>query len=444
MTLAPSTTISLNARPAKRGSWTPPQKCIGLVVIGWVSMAILHEMSIGGEWDPVSIVTWGWLFLWVLALTVGYLFAGMRSRKIAVAREARVPPHLNRWVIALCLVAATGVGLFIFDFAILRGYGFSTAAAAIRTEEVNAAMTGMARSSAFSGLGRLLIPAFLPATVLIVLFWRHLNTPTRLIYLTTAFFTTLEQILFEGGRFFIAATAVSVVTAYLLFPPDSLRRARGQRKKIPYIRLALLGLMMLNFFAYVFIQRVLERGDYFATAYLQLARSFGITPHYSQMDLFEGPLGGIWYTICMLWIYATQGVNELDLLLQQPYLEHAHGLYQVPHIGQAILLLTGVDIRYDVLANLPTYGSYATFYGHSYVDFGNGGSILFGLFLGYFTGRGINLFWRGRMGPLAAAGPVLFTLCIFSPVISLIPTIWPAIAWSLVAGGLLRQREARK
>lgn len=406
-------------------------------------MAILHEMNIGGEWDPVSILTWGWLGLWVATLSAAYLLSGAgRGAPRPAGQKMRIPAHIDRWMIAFCGVVAVGIGLFVFDFAILRGYGFSTAAAAIRTEEVNAALSGTARSSAFSGIGRLLIPAFLPTTVITVLYWRHLKTATRLIFLATAFTTVLQQLLFEGGRFFIASTAVTVVTAYLIFPPVNPHHRIARKRKIPFIRLALLSMVMLSFFAYVFITRALERGDYFATAYLQLASSFDVTPNYSQMSLFEGPLGGLWFSICMLWLYITQGVNELDLLLQQPYLEHAYGLYQMPHIGQAVMMATGIDIRYDVLANLPTYGSYATFYGHSYVDFGNAGSIVLALFIGYFSGRSIDLFWRGEIRPLSLIGPVMFTLCIFSPIISLVPTIWPAIAWSLVAGAALRTRSA--
>ncbi|WP_332818462.1 O-antigen polymerase [Sphingopyxis sp.] len=438
-----STTIRPVTSTAKLAGWTAPQICLAAFALAWVSMAIFHEMNIGGEWDPVSIVTWGWLFLWVAALSAAYLLSGAgRGAPRQVGRQMRIPVRIDRWIIAFCGIVAVGIGLFVFDFAILRGYGFTTAAAAIRTEEVNAALSGTARSSAFSGVGRLLIPAFLPTTMIAVLYWRHLKTPTRLIFLATAATTVLQQLLFEGGRFFIASTAVTVVTAYLIFPPVDPHRRVARKRKIPFIRLALLAMVMLSFFSYVFITRALERGDYFATAYLQLASSFDVTPNYSQLDLFEGPFGGLWFSICMLWLYITQGVNELDLLLQQPYLEHAHGLYQMPHIGQAVMMATGIDIRYDVLANLPTYGSYATFYGHSYVDFGNGGSIVLALIIGYFSGKSIDSFWRGEIRPLSLIGPVMFTLCIFSPIISLVPTIWPAIAWSLVAGVALRTRSA--
>lgn len=439
----PSHAISRARAPAKPAGWTAPKTCLAAIVGAWAVMMVLHEINIGGEWDPIGLRTWGWLFLWVAALSAAYLLsiAGRRAPRPA-GQKMYIPVRIDRWIIAFCGIVAVGIGLFVFDFAILRGYGFSTAAAAIRTEEVNAALSGTARSSAFSGIGRLLIPAILPTTLLAVLYWRHLKTITRLIFFATVATTVLQQLLFEGGRFFIASTAVTVVTAYLIFPPVDPHRRVTRKRKIPFIRLALLGMVMLSFFAYVFITRALERGDYFATAYLQLASSFEVTPNYSQMNLFEGPFGGLWFSICMLWLYITQGVNELDLLLHQPYLEHAHGLYEIPHIGQAVMMVTGIDIRYDVLANLPTYGSYATFYGHSYVDFGNWGSIVFALIIGYFTARSIDLFWRGEIRPLSMIGPVMFTLCIFSPIISLVPTIWPAIAWALVAGTVLRTKAA--
>jgi oligosaccharide repeat unit polymerase len=443
MTTNPSLSLSRTKAPAKPAGWAAPKICLVSIVGAWAAMMVLHEINIGGKWDPIGLRTWGWLFLWLLAFSTAYLLAGVgRGAPRPVSQKMHVPVRIDRWIIIFCSIVAIGIGLFVFDFAVLRGYGFSTAAAAIRSEEVNAAINGTARSSAYSGIGRLLIPAILPTTLVTVLYWRHLKTVTRYIFLGIVTTAILQQLLFEGGRFLIASTFVAVVAAYLLFPPVDPHRRVARKKKVPFIRLALLGMVMLSFFAYVFITRALERGDYFATAYLQLASSFEVTPNYSQMKRFEGPFGGLWFSICMLWLYITQGVNELDLLLQQPYLEHAYGLYQIPHIGQAVMMATGIDIRYNVLANLPTYGSYATFYGHSYVDFGNLGSIIFAVIIGYFTARSIDQFWRGEVRPLSMIGPVMFALCAFSPIISLVPTIWPAIAWSLVAGTVLRRRSA--
>jgi oligosaccharide repeat unit polymerase len=413
-----------------------------IAVLGsWLLVFLLHEISIGGIWDPVGSKTWFWLSCWIAAFGSAYLV----STGDALSFKNKMPSvptsrQISRLVILFSAIFSIGVFLFIFDFAVLRGYGF-TNAAAIRFEEVNSALKGSSSISAVSGIGRLIIPAFLPTSAIVVMFWRSTSRAARGIFLVAMFFVLIQQLLFEGGRFLLASTAVIVVFAYLVFPHPNEGAGKRQKSGIPYVRIGLLGMVLASFFAYVFIDRVLERGDYFASAYLQLASSFQITPHYEQLSWFEGPLGGLWFSICMLWLYATQGINELDLILNQPFLEHAHGLYQLPHFGQIILLLTGIDIRYDALANLPTYGSYATLYGHSYVDFGNMGSIIQALFMGYLTGKGILELSRGHTGPQAMAAPIMFTLCLFSPVISLIPTIWPSLFWAIVAGFVLRAKK---
>ena len=408
------------------------------IIGAWVTVLILHQLSIGGTWDPVTPITWVWAILWVAALSLGYTLTTDSSKSTIEAEEPRViDTTVNRLIKVYCTIVIVGVILFVFDFAVLRGYGFTNSAAAIRSEEVNAAVTGGTSSSFFSGIARLIIPSVLPLVIIVIRFWGLISRQAVLLFALTMIFLALQQLLFEGGRFLIASIIVSGIFTYFSSNP-SRRHVNLRKRKIPIFRLFFIGIVMLSFFSYVFVDRALERGDFFALAYLQSITSYNINASYDQLYLFEGPFGGLWYSLCMLWLYATQGINELDLILRQPYLEHAYGLYQFPHLAQAILLSTGVDLRYNALVNLPTYGSYATFYGHSFVDFGNYGSLAQALVLGYLTGRGILDLSKGRTGSLAVAAPILFTICLFSPIISLVPTIWPGFFWALLAGRILR------
>lgn len=215
------------------------------------------------------------------------------------------------------------------------------------------------------------------------------------------------------------------------------RLGAARLRSIPWLRIGLLASIMLSFFSYVFIERVIERGDFFASAWLQLTSSYQISPYYDRLTWFEGPFGALWFSISMLWLYLTQGFNELDLLMSARYLEHANGLYSFPQVAQILVAAAGIDIRYDALANLPTYGSYATYFGHSYVDFGGVGSIAATFGLGWLAGRSISAFASGSRGPIALLAILLVPVLIISPVLSLFPSIWPIVFWSTSAGIML-------
>lgn len=397
------------------------------VAIAWVTVAVLHETNLGGQWYSVDTATWAWLALWLGAFSLGGIM-GIASTRATRPPPAKTDRQIDIAILALSLTSVVGAALFIFDFAILRGYGFATAAAAIRQDEVNEAVTGAASLSVISGMGRMMIPASAVLVGLLVLLWDRVRRTAKFVSILAIIFVLYEQLVFEGGRLFITSAVLVGIFAYIVS-----QRGRGAIsivRSLPIVRLTLLGSLLLSFFGYVFVTRVLERGDYFSSAYLLLTSSFRITPNYGQMGWFEGPLGGLWFVICMIWLYATQGFTELDLILSTRYLEHARGLYDFPQIGQIVFALTGIDIRYDALANLPTYGSYATIYGHTYVDFGNMGSILFGGAIGFLACRGVVLLARGHVSPSALLSFLLVPVALFSPVISMFPSIWPIALWT--------------
>jgi hypothetical protein len=426
-------------QPSRAGIGLRAQKialrCLLVTLFAWFTTVTLHELDLGGSWDHVSFRTWALLFAWVAGFAVAFwlTLAHFRIRPVAIVTA---PPASwwNAWVVALTLAAMFGATLVVYDFAWLRGYGFGTAAAAIRVEETQAVLQGVSRSSAVSGVGRLLIPAILVALILAVCRWRELTMVTRLVLAGGLVLLIAEQILFEGGRFFIIMSAAITIFSYFVCPPVGGAPGRRLRKRIPYIRLAVLGVVLMSFVSYVFVERILNAGDFFWSAYLHFASNFAIDVNYETVDRFDGPLGPLWFSICLMWLYVTQGINELDTLLQLQYFNHAYGLYQVPHVGQFALVMLGVDIRYDLVANLPTVGTYATFYGSNFIDFGNVGAILSGILLAVATARGVLGFALGRVDTLSLLGPIFFILCLFSPIISLVTNLWPAMAWVVVVG----------
>ncbi len=228
MTVMARPIVARPAAPRTQAASRLPTLSLVVIFASWASVFTLYHASIGGKWDPVGTETWLWLVLWVAVLAMSFQIAVSNRRQGRTHIFNRPNANsINRTVMLLCGLIIVGVVLFIFDFAILRGYGFVNAAAAIRAEEVNAAISGASSSSAFSGLGRLLIPAFLPTISVVVLFWRKLSTLSRVAFFGAMILLLVQQLFFEGGRFLLASTAVIIVFAYLVFPKtDGAQKAR--------------------------------------------------------------------------------------------------------------------------------------------------------------------------------------------------------------------------
>jgi hypothetical protein len=121
-------------------------------------------------------------------------------------------------------------------------------------------------------------------------------------------------------------------------------------------------------------------------------------------------------------------------VLAVQYFTHAYGLYQVPHASNIAALVFGIDLYYDLMANLPNYGTYYTFYGANYIDFGNVGALLSAIVLGLLTARGVLGFSYGRLDTFSLIGPMLLVICFFTPAVSLVTNLWPAMFWAALAG----------
>ena len=416
-------------------------RCLQIVLLIWFATVFLHQTNFGGSWDPVAWQTWALLGAWLLCFTLAFWVVALLYRNRPDLKPTAVDQSLLNWTIsALAIVGAVGATLIIYDFAVLRGYGFASSVVAIRVEEATDALRGISQSSAVSGVGRLTIPAIMPAYLLAVYRWNQVSVVTRVILAVSSLITLGEQMLFEGGRFFITAIAVTIVICYFVRP--AAEGVRAPKRKIPYIRLGILAAILLSFFAYVFVDRILERGDFFWSAYLSFAGAYAIDVDYGTIGRFEGPLGPIWFSASMLWLYITQGISELDLLLSIPYFEHANGFYQLPQVAQIAEVLFGLDWRYDIVANLPKIGTYPTFYGSNFIDFGNIGAVLSGAVLGGASSRALFGFALGRLDPISLLAPILFTICLFTSVVSLITMLWPAIFW-VVGAGLVLNRPSR-
>jgi hypothetical protein len=391
-------------------------RALGMVLFVWAAVFALRAVPVGGVWHALQPTTAALLAVWLVLFSAGWLLAVMLSG--AVHANCAEPATLERKAAVLALIAATGALLVAYEFAVLRGYGFALSVAEIRLLEVDAAQDGRS-ASAISGIGRLLVPSLLVAWVLL----GHarpgrLSKHALVVYTATAI-VLWQQIMFEGGRFFPAALVLVMLSS---------RSTRGQRWTAAQWALAGTALAV---FGWVFVQRPLSLDLDLERAYSLFAENFPLRVEAAQEARLGGDYSAPWFAVMMFWIYITQGANELDAVLSAPQFEPAWGAYQFPQFAQAAEAVLGVRSHFSVFDHLPNVGTYLTAYGGWYVDFGHVIALATAAVLGAITGRAATMRARGSDCIWAVMAPVLFVLALFSPIHSLLPTLWPALvaAW---------------
>ena len=419
-----------------------------MILGSWILVLVARLIPIGGEWLPIdsttrnAIVIWPTLFAFSYLLTAGPL--GSRRARIEMVSDI----EMKSWMaLATSFVAATGALLIIFDLAILRGYGFATSAALIRDEEGNAAVRGLLVSSPVSGMGRLMMPAVFVAVILLASSFRDMSKKRIAAAFLGIIIVVYEQVSFEGGRTVMATIILCALTSYYLSSRFEQKEKKKKKRKysIPVIVGSGAILFAMAYFTfYIYVSRVLARNDFFWSSYLGFTRIFTIHVSSSHLSRLEGFFGGIWYSVDMLWLYITQGINELDLVLTQPNLPHAYGTYQFPHFAAIASIVFDIDIRYDVATYLPNAGTYLTIYGANFVDFGHLGAILSAAILGVLTAWTANAAIRRSTSFAALWGPLFVTVGLFSPVISVLTTVWPAFFWAIGVSVILSRRPQQK
>lgn len=413
---------------------------LALVLGAWISVLILHQIPIGGVWLPIGLTTWLALLSWPILFAVS--FAAVAWRGGHMIQLKRAPPSqrsIDLAVVVLATVALIGSIMIVYDFAYLRGYGFTTRASEIRITEVTQAYRGLAVSSPISGIGRLMVPSIVPALILALMDFRSLSRFTKGLFAAALLAVSYEQILFEGGRtLLVGLFVIAALTMYL-----RQRRDRShQRQKSNVTRntvLVIAGTGVVYLVGSVFISRTVDSGGFFWSSYLSFITSFTISVDSDTVSRFDGITGPLWYSASMFWLYVTQGVNELDALLTVPHFIEANGLYQFPQVGALLSAITGGRFDYDIQSNLPNTGTYLTAYGANYVDFGHWGAIASAVILGSITAGAMQQFALERRNALALIGPSLLAIGLFSPVISLLTTLWPSFFWAIGASFILHQ-----
>ena len=411
-----------------------------LIIAVWLAVLGARLVPVGGRWIDVDVFTWT-----IFLVLVGVYFSGMvfgisLSCSKVVNFDLFSACLKNQWIRRLSFFSIVGAALIIFEFSITRGYGFSTPVAVIRIIEVDSATAGF-EGSWVSGIGRLLTPALMVAWVLATLGWSQLRGRTLVILLFASATVFYQQMMFEGGRFYLAALLLMIFFARSFVAQPSLKKRININKMILWV--ILFGVVLV-IFGYIFVARYQQDERVFSEAYETWTGNFDLVVNDEVYSRLSGDASSVWLAISMLWAYVTQGLNELNSLLTHGPIDLAWGTGQFPQIAQGINKLTGINLAYDQLQNLPKVGTYTTLYGASYIDFGQSGALIFVGVLGWLTGRAIKLLNSQCLNGLALNAPLLITLGLFAPIVSLVVNLWPAFCWALLVGGTVKLSFANR
>lgn len=405
-----------------------------LIAMAWSTILLIRLMPVGGSWIELDQITW-FVVTFCVVIYFGAMFLGISSGVSKIGFSNPLPSNwLNRWVCRLSFLSSVGALLIIFEFAIMRGYGFSIPVAIIRQMEVDAASEGF-EGSWLSGSGRMLTPALMVAWILAVLGWSVVFRRTAAILSITSAVVMYQQIMFEGGRFYLAALLVMTFLAKISTNQYNFKRSSTIGKLLPWV---ILFIAICSAFGYVFVDRYQQSNRDFVDAYEVWAANFDLEVNDEVIWRMSGDMASTWLAVCMLWVYLTQGLNELNSLLVSSSPDLAWGAMQFPQIAQMLNKVFDLQLRYNELGNLPKVGTYITLYGASYVDFGHLGAFIFMSVVGLITGGAIGQLYFRRMNGRAVSAPILITLGIFAPIVSLVVNLWPAFCWALFVGCSLK------
>ena len=463
----------------------------GLFFSAWAFVFLLRQLPIGGGWAALDQQTSSLVLAWVSGTALA-MYAGGRIARTRAYKSPADALNPDPAILILSLAAMAGAIMIILEFAFTRGYGFSTPVAEIRILEVNRGMKGAA-SSLLSGTGRLMLPAFLPALVLLVWSWKSVSRTAVFAFALAAAAVLVEQVLFEGGRIFLGSTFIALGIALLadLLKPAKSGGPSFSRKLINMVLiLGLYGTVVVSYSGWVFSKRTEFTGESESAAFKRFSSNIigekpatapesAPAPAAAQPSAPQAPAAQTTAapavaakdpavqtaavpepaevpkdgrsrlqklmdhpTTQFFWIYATHGISELSKVLHFDNLQKTHGFFQFPQVSQMLDRVFGTDFRIDYYHDLPSIGLYTTMIGASYIDFGWLGAVLFGIGFGFLTGYcATSAVRQDGLSFAAIAFPALMTVALVSPVVSIVNHVWPMIVWALAAALAARFAE---
>ncbi|MGL5009414.1 MAG: O-antigen polymerase [Paracoccaceae bacterium] len=405
---------------------------IVVVTFAWVSILLMRSLEFLVIWEPTDDFFLLLIIYCALVALIGYV-CGISYGQYG-ARLPRVPKleNLERVTNMLSFISLVGSVYLIFDFAIVRGYGWGADVNEIRTLEV----TGQAQAGgAISGLGRLMAPAVSAAWSIYLCRRREFRRGTAVL-LGLAFLAHLYfEMKFTGGRFFLFIFVIQ----YLLYA-HYFTKSTGLKPRRMLFRLAILVAVVV-FIGNVFISRAGISGAVLAAVFE--ASLFG---HPAQMSdylyrVLDTELGSLFFAIAYMWVYLTQGLSQFYVLLTADDHVFGYGFFQFPQLAQIASRLTGLGLSYDVFRNLENPGTYNTLLGAIYVDFGYFGLALQTFIFFFMTGAAIQKLQSGHVTPLSLSATLLMAAALLSPCVNVLTNIWLGVVWLFLISPLISKKR---
>lgn len=412
-----------------------------------LAVFLTRQITTFGSWQGIGTPTLVYIAAWYAVFLVGFLV----PHPLLSQEPNGSIAALNTWVIVLAIAAAAGAAVLTYEFAIVRGYGFSTQVSELRVIQVNAASSGFI-GSWLGGLGRLLVSAIVVAWVTVCLQWPSIRWKSLLVVAIATAAVFAYQAKFEGGRIFSTAAIVAALFAcFIAYVAQEGLRLRAKT----ILQFSIPAFLLIAMFVAVTVysmQVFTTRGDYtaertsvsdkqnnsgahpqgtlhpastYAQIFTKFASGFEIRVALPDPEKFDARD----FSLAMAWIYMTHGPNEFDRIYRLDNLKLAMGFYQFSQVAQILSKLTGKDLRYDLAANLPNIGTYITLPGASYLDFGAVFGLVFAAMLGFGLRVGLSAAVLQPGSPIGASAPLIFILVLAGPVTSLVPNFWPCFVW---------------
>ena len=392
------------------------------VLSSWLFVATFRMIPVGGVWGDLNIhviiLLIGWLLIFILSYYLGS-YVKIYPKSLIANFDTKT---YNTWILLTSVVATIGALLIAFEFAVLRGYGFDTNVALIRAQEAANAEFRV-EGSLVSGIGRLMTPAIIVAWNIYILCKDFINPTHRWTLFIATSIVLWQQLSFEGGRFAIAALIISTLFSWIY-------KTKKYNHTNLNIKFVVISIIAIIFFGYAFLGRAENQSLDLGVFYETFSKHFDIDSSKSFL-LNDGKIGPVSFSLVMFWHYLTHSFNEFQVILFHE-IDYAGGLYQFPHLGQAASILFDVSLGYNVFAELPNPGTYVTFAGANYVDFGYIGLYISGFVLGTLCGISSNSLRAGILRPLSLTAPLFLTIAIFTPIYSMLPNLWPCFVYFLI------------
>ncbi|MEX3016818.1 hypothetical protein [Gymnodinialimonas hymeniacidonis] len=406
-----------------------------IVWCAWITVILVRQLTLFGTWGDVDPTVWLMIFAWLCVFS----FAAIIARSVhpmpnGTQRLTLEPAWQQRWVKRMSLMALLGSIMLIYEFAIVRDYGFSSNVSTVRILEVNRASENSS-VSIIGGLGRLMVPALQVAWVLACLSWASTRPQTRALLIAATLVVFWQQLTFEGGRnFWVCLFTMCIIARGA--QPDRLRLSR-------FFKRLLLMAGLLAFLLIIFVNRPEQLGVQLATAYSWQTSHHDVLVPTLVDERFSRAFGSLYFALAMLWLYVTQGIYQLSVIMGDTQLNQAWGMHQFSIAGQILDRVFGLNVSYSNSEELINPGTYPTLIGASIVDFGKGGALVFAGAMGYFGALGLRRLQSGKLSALSLSAPMIATVAVFSPVLSMTPNSWVACALIAMIGLLSRVRIRR-